>query len=326
MHSLELISGIDEQMTGTGTSGIWDETGDGSSLQHAAQSGAVTVHIYGGLGNQMFQYACGRALALRHGSGFRIDNRDFSAGPGQTFGLQHFNIVRDTGVDEKLPPRKQQRLRYLKWRYLNRPPKFIRESGTAFHPSIVDLKGSCVLHGYWQSERYFEDFADQIRTELSIATPPSDTNRQMLAEIANLPTVSVHIRRGDYISNPKALKFHGTCSQDYYSKAARHIADNMSVEPIFFVFSDEPEWARDHLGLPFETRIVDHNDSLNNYEDMRLMASCNHNIIANSSFSWWGAWLNPSLEKIVVAPANWVTDAADENPHITPKSWLRFEG
>ncbi|MCR9139277.1 MAG: alpha-1,2-fucosyltransferase [Alphaproteobacteria bacterium] len=313
-------------MTGTGTSGIADEAGVGGGLQSAAQSGTVTVHIYGGLGNQMFQYACGRALALRHGAGFRIDSRDFSAGPGQTFGLQHFNIVRDTGVDEKLPPSKRQRLRYLMWRYLKRSPKFIRESGTVFDPDILDLKSSCVLHGYWQSERYFEDFADQIRNELSIATPASETNRQMLAEIAGLPAVSLHLRRGDYVSNPKALKYHGTCSQDYYRSAARHVAEIMPLEPIFFVFSDEPEWAKDHLDLPFETRIVDHNDSFNNYEDMRLMASCNHNIIANSSFSWWGAWLNPSPEKIVVAPANWVSDPAHENPHITPKSWLRFEG
>lgn len=301
--------------------------GQDLTMQRSGSSGgSITVHIYGGLGNQMFQYACGRALALRHGADFRIDDRDFSAGPGQVFGLHHFNIVTDSGGNGKLPPSKRERLRYFFWRYLNLPPKFIRESGTLFDPKVLELKGDCLLHGYWQSERYFEDFGGQIREELTIKSPPSETNRQMLAELGRVPAVSVHVRRGDYVSNPKALAYHGTCGQEYYRKAARHIAENMTAEPVFFVFSDEPEWAREHLDLPFEMRIVNHNDSANNYEDMRLMASCRHHIIANSSFSWWGAWLNPSTEKIVVAPARWVADSVNANPHITPKSWVRLEG
>lgn len=292
----------------------------------AIQGGRVAVHIYGGLGNQMFQYACGRALALRNGADFQIDDRDFSAGPGQLFGLHHFNIVRQSGTGGRLPPRKTQRVRYLTWRYLGLAPKFTREKGAAFDPNIVSLKGDVWLHGYWQSERYFEDFCDRIRDELTIVTSPDERNRQVLREIQNRQAVSVHVRRGDYVSNPKAHAYHGLCSPEYYRQAARHVAGNLASDPVFYIFSDEPDWARGHLDLPFETRVLGHNDSEHNYEDMRLMAACRHHIIANSSFSWWGAWLNPSPEKIVVAPARWVADASNENPHITPKSWLRIGG
>lgn len=292
----------------------------------ASRGHRVAVHIYGGLGNQMFQYACGRALALRNGADFQIDDRDFTAGPGQLFGLHHFNIVRQSGAGADLPPSKKQRLRYLTWRYLRRPPVFTREKGAAFDPDILSLKGDIWLHGYWQSERYFEDFGDRIRDELTIVTSPDEKNRQVLKEIQNGQAVSVHIRRGDYVSNPKAHAYHGLCSAEYYRAAAGFIAGKLASDPVFYVFSDEPDWAKAHLDLPFETRILGHNDSEHNYEDLRLMAACRHHIIANSSFSWWGAWLNPSPEKIVVAPTRWVADATNENPHITPNAWIRLEG
>lgn len=288
--------------------------------------GRVVAHIYGGLGNQMFQYACGRALALRNGADFQIDDREFTAGPGQLFSLHHFNIVRQSGAAGTLPPTKKERVRYLIWRYFKGTPKFTREKGTAFDPDILKLKGDICLHGYWQSERYFEDFSDRIRDELTIITSPDEKNRRVLEEIQNCQAVSVHVRRGDYVSNPKARAYHGLCGPEYYQAAARFIAGKLACDPVFYIFSDEPDWARAHLELPFETRIPGHNDSEHNYEDMRLMAACRHHIIANSSFSWWGAWLNPSPDKIVIAPAQWVANAASENPHITPESWLRMEG
>lgn len=296
---------------------------NGALEEHGA---TVTVHIYGGLGNQMFQYACGRALALRSGAGFRIDDRDFSAGPGQVFGLHHFNIAPQSVTSRGWPPTRNERLRYLIWRYFGLSPKFTRETHAVFDPQILELTGDRWLHGYWQCERYFEDFSDRIRDELTFVTPPSERNRKLLAEIDGEPAVSVHVRRGDYVSNPKAMAYHGVCSPSYYRKAAQLIAGKMSDDPVFYVFSDEPDWAQQHLDLPFEVRVIGHNDSQHNYEDMRLMSACRHHIIANSSFSWWGAWLNPSPEKTVVAPAQWVADPANANPDITPPVWVRLEG
>ncbi len=274
----------------------------------------------------MFQYACGRALALRNETELVLDSRDFVAGPGQKPGLHHLNIVSDTGTARGWPPKKKQRIAYLIWRTLKLPPRIVRQKGDGFVPSIVRETGSLWLQGYWQSERFFEDFADQIRIELSVKTEPDDTNRAILAQLENTPAVSLHIRRGDYVSNPKANAVHGTCSLEYYKKAAMLVAEKMPVEPVFYVFSDEPEWAKSNLALPFEVKIMDHNDGAHNYEDLRLMSACQHHIIANSSFSWWGAWLNASREKVVVAPAVWFADKSVSNPDIIPESWVRLEG
>ncbi|MDA4844247.1 alpha-1,2-fucosyltransferase [Hoeflea poritis] len=285
----------------------------------------VITRIFGGLGNQMFQYACGRALALRTGNELVLDERDFFAGPGQEPGLHHLNVVSGKVAAGKLPPSKKQRLRYLVWRALKLPPRIVREQGMAFDPKVIALPGDVFLHGYWQSERYFCDFAQRLRQELSVKTPPDKANTALLRQMGAEPAVSLHIRRGDYVTNPKANALHGTCSLAYYKRAAKLIAERMDENPVFYVFSDEPQWAAANLELPFDIRVVDHNSGDRNFEDMRLMSACRHHIVANSSFSWWGAWLNPSESKIVVAPEKWFADPEKSNPDIIPKSWLTVE-
>lgn len=285
----------------------------------------VITRIFGGLGNQMFQYACGRALALRNGSELVLDERDFFAGPGQEPGLRHLNIVSGDVPADKLPPSKKQRLRYLVWRTLRLPPRIVREQGMAFDPRIIALTGDVFLHGYWQSEHYFSDFAQTLRHELSVKTSPDDVNAALLRQIGAEPAVSLHIRRGDYVTNPKANALHGTCSSAYYNRAADLIAERMDEKPVFYVFSDEPQWVAANLDLPFDIRIVEHNGGDRNYEDMRLMSACRHHIVANSSFSWWGAWLNPSESKIVVAPEKWFAGPDRFNPDIIPEGWLTAE-
>ncbi|WP_419910948.1 alpha-1,2-fucosyltransferase [Hoeflea sp.] len=250
-----------------------------------------------------------------------IDKRGFIAGPGQVPGLHHFNIVSSPLNARALPPGKHQRLRYAIWRGLKLPPRIVRQRGHGFDPKITALGGSVYLHGYWQSERYFADFADHIRRELTVRHAPDERNEGLLRQIGEEPSISLHIRRGDYVSNPKANAFHGTCSLDYYRRAAKLVADQTDKKPIFYVFSDEPDWAAANLKLPFDIRIVDHNGPERNYEDMRLMSACKHHVIANSSFSWWGAWLNPSQDKIVVAPQRWFADPAMSNPDILPDEW-----
>lgn len=282
----------------------------------------VVVRIFGGLGNQMFQYACGRALALRTGGDLVLDWRDFRAGQGQVPGLSHLNITTRPAKAGDLPPARSQPLRHALWRALKQDPRLVRQRGLGFDPDIHALEGHICLHGYWQSERFFADAADMIRGELQVRAKPDQPNTMLLREIAQRPSVSLHVRRGDYVSNPKAHAVHGTCSLDYYNRAAEHVAGRMRQEPVFYVFSDEPDWAFDHLRLPFEQHIVTNNDSSHNYEDLRLMAACRHHIIANSSFSWWGAWLNPSADKIVVAPSPWFADPKISNPDILPPGWV----
>ena len=135
--------------------------------------------------------------------------------------------------------------------------------------------------------------------------------------------MSLHVRRGDYASDPNASAVHGLCSLDYYAAAVAHIG-RFVPRPRYFVFSDDPTWASEHLKLPGDTVIVEHNDGATSYEDLRLMSRCRHHVIANSSFSWWGAWLNPRADKIVVAPSRWLAETTRACPDICPTSWVRL--
>lgn len=240
------------------------------------------------------------------------------------FGLQHFNMP-DGILNGPLPPsRRGQRAKYLLHHILGILPETIEEHTLAFNNiSLPDR--SVYLDGYWQSERYFSDVSETIRQDLRIITPPSLENARHLEEIASVPSISLHVRRGDYLT-PKHQAYHGTCTMEYYARALDVVTSRMKVEPIVYVFSDEPDWARDNLLVPFEKRIMGHNSSANSYEDMRLMSACRHHIIANSTFSWWGAWLNLSPDKIVVAPQRWFADPNIDNPDLIPERWHRVSG
>ncbi len=283
----------------------------------------IISRIYGGLGNQMFQFAMGRAMALRSQSSLLLDTRYFNSAPSVTFRLDHFNIG-PAVVAGKLPPqRKEERLRYLLWRRLGFPPHRVKERALSFDTTMLVPRTNVWLDGYWQSERYFADCIDTIRNDFRIVTPPSDENAKHLAAIAACPAISLHVRRGDYLL-PENQALFAACSKQYYAKAVDLMASKMSEEPIIYVFSDDPDWARDNLSFPVEKRVMGHNGRDADYEDMRLMSACRNHIIANSSFSWWGAWLNPAPDKIVIGPASWFADPSSSNPDILPDSWLKL--
>jgi hypothetical protein len=285
----------------------------------------IITQINGGLGNQMFQYAAGRALAQRHGTDLLLDTRIFDGNTQFGFGLNHFAISARQAMPAELPPdRRQNRFYYLVWRGLRLKPNLFRESGLSYNPGFNSLGDGAYLKGYWQSERYFTDIDAAIREEFRIVTPASPENAAILSEIAERPAISLHIRRGDYVKNSRTNATHGTCTLEYYMRAVDLIAAKMTEEPVVFTFSDDPSWVRENLVLPFEMRVMDHNDSDHNYEDLRLMSACRHHIIANSSFSWWGAWLNPSIDKIVVSPDRWFADPRMVNEDIWPESWIRL--
>jgi hypothetical protein len=289
-------------------------------------SGAPIIsRLHGGLGNQMFQYAAGRAVALRTGRDLALDLRYFDEDVPFDFGLPNFSARFRVATPEELPPSKKvSPLGYGIWRGLRLQPRLVREKGLGFNPGVLTLRDTVYLHGYWQSEKYFEDCAQQIRTELTVSTPPSTANAEVLEHIQTTPAVSLHVRRGDYASNPAITAAHGLCSPDYYARAIEHIAGRMAEKPVVFVFSDDPDWSETNLRFPFETRIVRGNSSQTSFEDLRLMSACRHHIIANSSFSWWGAWLNPSTDKIVAAPKDWFADPRMKNDDIQCADWHVF--
>ena len=287
----------------------------------------IVVRLCGGLGNQLFQYAAGRRLAYARQTELILDLRWYVHTPSvdtpRQFELDNYPIIaRGANAREALWCRVQsgRLLRHLpliprRWRYVSEP-------GCGFDPSILDLPGNVYLDGYWQSAGYFEDIADIIRAELTPSVPATPKDAEVRDAILASESVSVHVRRGDYVTLQAAAATHGTCAPSYYHAALELIASRVR-NPHFFIFSDDVAWARENLTPPGPVTIVDHNGPKSAFQDLRLMARCKHHVVANSSFSWWGAWLNPSKDKIVVAPAKWLRDGRP-TPALIPNTWTRL--
>jgi hypothetical protein len=208
----------------------------------------------------------------------------------------------------------------LAWNYT-----IIRDREAGFDPPLLDtVTDVLVIEGYWQSFKYFDPYQDIIRSELTFRKAPSEKNRRIIDEIESVEAIAVHVRRGDYVTNTNNNASLGTCSLEYYRKADTYIGRHVK-KPHYYIFTDDAEWARDNLTFFLgPTRVVDHNSGKADSEDFRLMTHCKHFIIANSSFSWWGAWLAPHSEKIIIAPKEWFTVDNFPPEDRIPESWLRF--
>jgi hypothetical protein len=282
--------------------------------------GAIISRLFGGAGNQLFQYAAGRALADRLGCDLVLDSR-YVAGSqdrGDCFG--HFQNARFKRTDVLPPAKSDGMLRYGLWRLFGRAPRLYRERGKAFDPRVLALPPGSYLHGYWQSPRYFENIKEQLRQDLAFTTPldaPNAVIAQQIAE-ARMP-VSFHVRRGDYIS----AGAYAACTSEYYRTAAARLAQQLGPLTCF-VFSNDPAWARENLALGQETVVVDINNEATGHFDLHLQSLCAHHVIANSTFSWWAAWLNPSAQKKVIAPHRWFSKGEEDNPDLIPDDWFRL--
>lgn len=277
----------------------------------------IYARLHGRLGNQMFQYAAARALATRLGVPFTIDTRR-ALHKGEGVLTRVFDL--DWAEPDTLPPAQHERpVAYYLWRGLKLAPRIYREQGLAYNRAFETLPDGTYLHGYWQSEQYFSPIATEIRQAFVPRHPMSAQNAEMAERIASGPSISLHVRRGDYLT----VGAHGLCDQFYYEAALARVAEGLDA-PTVYVFSDDPQWAKDNLPLPFEKVVVDFNGPDTDYEDLRLMSLCQHNVLANSSFSWWGAWLNSNPGKRVAGPKTWFSDPKLSNPEILPDGWLRI--
>lgn len=290
----------------------------------------VIVRLAGGLGNQLFQYAAGRALAERHGVPLRLDLTHLARDPLRSYRLDRFQIAATVATPAevaRLTHADAGRLLAKGFSFLQRylPPArraiFVQRQDD-FDPRFTALSGHVYLIGYFQSPRYFAHMADQIRMELTLREPPDALNRALLEAITSCAAVSVHVRRGDYLTNPL---YRDICTPGYYRAAMREIAARVDA-PHFFVFSDDIAWAQDNLRIAYPVTYVSHNGPARDHEDLRLMQHCHHHIIANSSFSWWGAWLATRRGQIVIAPPRWLNVAAREPYALIPESWIRISG
>ncbi|GAB3678671.1 alpha-1,2-fucosyltransferase [Salinisphaera aquimarina] len=299
---------------------------DGIIRKRGTAIGYVTVEIRGGLGNQLFQYATGFAIAARHRVPLRLDLRQVVGDGPMRFCLDELGIHCETADARHyaLPPKtagssfKKRKRAAKDWlrHKLGTSPKRVEDAGSIFTPSALTTAPPLYLKGYWQSERYFDSHADALRARLQLPLPASPSLIQRIDDPSTV-AVSMHVRRGDYVGQARFP----CCPPEYYRRAAGEIARRVSRRPVFFIFSDDLDWADRNLQLDYDRVLVDEAGTHRNYEDMALMSRCEAHVIANSSFSWWGAWLNPDPDKIVYAPTEWFGGVATRELAILPASW-----
>lgn len=285
--------------------------------------------ILGGLGNQMFQYAATRSLAASKGVSYCLDIMQFSG-----YRLhQGFQINTIFDCNSRLASR-EEISSVLGWqsssgvrRFLSRSAlsgfrssSWISEPYFNFWDGFFDVPSNCYLDGYWQTEKYFKTVQNLIRKDFNFCLPMNQQNTVMANKIKNSMSISLHVRRGDYVANQNVNKIHGICSVDYYKTAIAQMASQIE-NPMFYVFSDDIDWVKKNINIGHPHDFIEHNKGTESYNDMRLMSMCHHHIIANSTFSWWGAWLNPSQEKLVIAPKKWFAQR-DNSSDLIPDSWF----
>lgn len=283
----------------------------------------IITRIWGGLGNQMFEYAFGRNLATAKNTELKLDVSYYAQKNKRAYGLKYFNIREGIAAPEEIANlqgggRIIGLVERLKPYYKRR---IIKQKHLYFDSSIFRAGINAYLDGYWQSEKYFAGIADIIRREFVLKSEHVNSiNKDILRRIENTNSVSLHVRRGDYL---KLKNTFCVCPMDYYRQAVEKISQVVN-DPVFFVFSDDMAWAKENLKINFPVEYVSDNYDLEDYEELILMSRCKHNVIANSSFSWWGAWLNNNPDKIVIAPAKWYSSDKYRNPDNIPGEWIKI--
>ena len=296
----------------------------------------IIIRLQGGLGNQMFQYAAAAALANQHKCKLLADisclTQTSCIKEGFTPRLYELGIFKNLNAfiaSESITqsflkvPKKNKLLQKLGLLH----EKKYEETTFTYNDDFFLLRPNVLVEGYFQSEKYFSRIGEIIRQNFLFPDlQPDDLNITLLKQINSTSAVSVHVRRGDYLKDPLTNAFHGTCNIEYYRKAFEYMKQQCS-DVIFVFFSDDQSWVKETFMQQLSGSIlVENNSESDNWKDMYLMSKCNHHIIANSSFSWWGAWLNNKADKIVIAPENWFADKEkNEQTHDNiPPSWIRL--
>lgn len=297
----------------------------------------IISHLMGGLGNQMFEYAAGLALARRRRTVLKLDISFYHEHDvdDRHYSLDCLNVsAQFATVDEvwklsgKLGRKQELAKRVLSALGQRRLADLLTVTGQAhcqkqwtYYPEFHNLPDNTWLHGNYQSEKFFAPVADILRNQFTFRYPPTPNAESMAARIKSGPSVAVHFRRGDYLGQYSSI---GALSSDYYNQAIQSLKARLPSETTYYFFSDEIEVVERDYKPSVPHVFVKCFDHANYYDKIRLMALCEHNIIANSTFSWWAAWLNPSRDKIVIAPQRWFAQAEHPEGDMCPAKWLRI--
>ncbi len=289
----------------------------------------IIVQLKGGLGNQLFQYAAGLSLALHHGVEVKVDTTllqkpDEQIGTLRSFDLQQFvaaPLVATTNeLDEFYHP---SFLKKMAEKLL--PPykrSIYKEAAFTYDNNFFSAANHLYLKGYRQSEKYFKRIEPSIKKQFVLKPNSLIHLNENAIPLQQSNSVSIHIRRGDY-NNKEVQDYHGVLDKQYFQTAIDHI--NKEVKGAsFFIFSDDIDWVKQELVFDKPVRYISNDVTKTHFEDFYLMQHCKHNIISNSTFSWWAAWLNPNLNKTIIAPKKWFNNAPLNTKDLIPESWMRL--
>ncbi len=289
----------------------------------------VLTKLIGGLGNQLFQYAAGRNLSVKLQSELKIDHSFLESETKGEYTKRHyelgmFNCIQTRASEEEIKAishlQKTDLLSKLKNIFLPNGTTIFTEKEFTYTSQIEKLSGDIYLNGYWQSEKYFAVIREILLKEFSLKQPLCKEGEIFKNKIlSDNQSVSIHFRRGDYVHLTSAGAFHGTTELDYYHSAIAILKTKITTSS-FYIFSDDIKWVKENFKIDKATYV----EGLKSHEDLELMKNCKHNITANSSFSWWAAWLNTNSEKIIIAPKQWFKDKNINTNDLIPSNWLRI--
>jgi hypothetical protein len=288
----------------------------------------IIVQLQGGFGNQLFQYAAAMALAVHHNCSLKVDptllgQPDKAIGTFRNYNLQ---VLEDNPIIAELDEiNRVKGSKLSQYLYKLLPPyrrNVYRELGFEFDPNFYKSKIPVYLKGYRQSEAYFVRYKTEVLSKIRLQNSYTEPLQNWVQKLQEGNSVAVHIRRGDY-KNPVVTNYHGILTLDYYKAAINYIL-NLYPNSDFYVFSDTPEVINELLDLNISVKTVQLNSATTQYDDFYLMSCCKHNIIANSSFSWWAAYLNHNPKKTVIAPKQWFNKAPYNTKDLYPTDWIQL--
>jgi len=293
----------------------------------------IITKLKGGLGNQMFQYAIGRHLSIKKNTSLKLDTTFFNDNEEHTkrdFVLNNYNILAEIASDKEIEKiiTKGKYKRAIIRKILQREIPYhkerrIGEISGIVNTDIFNINSDSYIHGVWANEKYFKDSSDVLTKEFTLKKK-SDSFLSKEFQITNRNSVSIHIRRGDYLTNEGYNNLFGVLGIEYYNNAISYIK-KYNYSPFFYIFTDDVEWTKQIFLNKNDFEIVS-GKGFEDYEELQLMSCCKCNIIANSTYSWWGAWLNNYNDKIVVAPQVWYIDMKFQFNHeqmgVIPNNWI----
>jgi hypothetical protein len=293
---------------------------------------AIYSYLQGGLGNQMFQYAIARALSEHYQSTFLLDHSWFDSLQIETtprpyqLGFLKIQEVAQTTVGF---PKRPKRLKRLIQKFLPFGPiVYYQQNAFEFDAELLNLdrlgERDLFLFGYWQAFPYLEPIKMILQQEFKTQQAISDHYQSFLKHIGASESVMLHIRRGDYVNSPSAAKFHGALALNYYQQAIEELLLN-KPNAHFFIFSDDLPWAKEALPKDLQITFVENALQADDAaQELQLMYACKHHIIANSSLSWWGAWLKQDCGGFVFAPNRWISDSSLDLSNLLPAHWQKI--